>query len=554
MAHKKNGVTKRTLRTSNPTHADAIKITEERVRHAGVVPQRYVLDDHRRIFLDTDCLRWRDKGLYQRFPQAEKVTVHGLEPGPAGSWDARDVSIYGTVLVENGLWRMWYLCMPDADSHEENPDHSYVCYAESDDGIHWRKPDLGLTGQHRYPGNNILPLPGHLQGVVEALPGSDFKYLAVTVQINRLEPDICDQKKWGFTYNTGGTHLFASDDGFHWRQLSKTPLIVHGDNCCLVADAATSRYFLYQKMGLLHGLDMHRSWIGLESPDGVHWEGYNGFGTMRECFVADDYDNLIAAQRGLRLADHYCIGAGRVGDLYVGIESMFLVGDPLVPRFAQNPNGLAYVRLAYSHNGFNWRHPTGRPPWIELGAPGSVDAGFMVTSNTFVEHGEHTLLYYTVCKYDHGWSINTDFSLDRSIPLAEQRDTARIGLARIKRDRFASLGAAHRTRFEVINLTKMEATCGRRDLVAGPRGGNELFINACCPNGDVRVELAAYLQEKPLPGFSFDDCVPFSGDGVKSPVRFRKASVAQIPPDTGLTVRFEVTRGEIFGYEWGEGE
>jgi len=65
--------------------------------------------------------------------------------------------------------------------------------------------------------------------------------------------------------------------------------------------------------------------------------------------------------------------------------------------------------------------------------------------------------------------------------------------------------------------------------------------------------LSAYPQAEPLPGFSFDDCLPFSGDSVCAPVRFKKARVAQIPPDLGLTIRFEVTRGEIFGYEWKEG-
>jgi hypothetical protein len=296
---------------------------------------------------------------------------------------------------------------------------------------------------------------------------------------------------------------------------------------------------------------MHRSWIGLESPDGVNWEGYNGFGTLRECFVADDYDNLVAAQRGLRLADHYCIGMGRVGDLYVGVESMFLIGDPLKQEFGQNPNGLAYVRLAYSHNGFNWRHPTGRPPWIELSPPGALDSGFIVTSNTFVNHGDKTLLYYTGCRYDHGWCINPDFSLTKSIDLADQRDSARICLARIKRDRFACLSAPYRGRFEVINLTKMEATSGRRDLEAGPRGGDELFINADCPTGAVRVELAPYPEAAALPGFGFDDCVPFSGDSVQAPVRFKKTAVSQIPPDMGLTVRFEISRGDIYGYDWG---
>lgn len=34
-------------------------------------------------------------------------------------------------------------------------------------------------------------------------------------------------------------------------------------------------------------------------------------------------------------------------------------------------------------------------------------------------------------------------------------------------------------------------------------------------------------------------------------MRFRKKSVADIPRTMGLFLRFEVTRGEIFGYDWG---
>ncbi len=58
-------------------------------------------------------------------------------------------------------------------------------------------------------------------------------------------------------------------------------------------------------------------------------------------------------------------------------------------------------------------------------------------------------------------------------------------------------------------------------------------------------------KDKPLPGFSLDDCIPFTGDSVRAPIRFRGKTVAQIPRMMGLKMRFEVSRGEIFGYEWG---
>jgi hypothetical protein len=200
--------TGRTKRFKIPTYKEVVSAACPGQRPVGEVPQQYAHSDHRRIFLDTDNLRKWDTGLYQRFPQAEKVVVTGLEPGPAGSWDSRLTEVTGSVLVEDGRFRMWYICMPEAESHDENADHNFTCYAESDDGIHWRKPDLGITAQQRYPGNNLLPLPGHVIGVVPALPKTGSKYLAATIQINPLEPDITDQKKWGFHYN--GDELFVN--------------------------------------------------------------------------------------------------------------------------------------------------------------------------------------------------------------------------------------------------------------------------------------------------------------------------------------------------------
>jgi len=62
----------------------------------------------KRVFLDLDSLTQWDHHVAQRFPQAEKVPISGLEPGSTGPWDAAQATSFGSVIKEDGLFRMWY--------------------------------------------------------------------------------------------------------------------------------------------------------------------------------------------------------------------------------------------------------------------------------------------------------------------------------------------------------------------------------------------------------------------------------------------------------------
>jgi hypothetical protein len=359
-------------------------------------------------------------------------------------------------------------------------------------------------------------------------------------------PDVCDDGR--YRYITG-TWIMASDDGLTWRQYSDGPVVCHGDVAVLFADHESSRYLLYNKFGAQHGLHHRRSFMGLESTDAIHWVGYNGDALKsRYCFMADDYDDLIATQRGLMITDYYGVTLHRTGDLYVAAESMFHMTLPLNMRSGQNADGLGYVRLAYSNDGFHWRHPKGRPGWLEYGKPGEFDAGFIVTANTFTEHGDDLLMYYGGSRDFHGWCINEQFQMRPDIPLEEQRNMASIGaVARIKRDRFASLSCTWRGNFVV------ESTA--------PAGRDNLYINALCGQGG-SVRVAIYDGDgvelkgnnrwdfKPLPGFSLDDCIPVTGDVMRAPIQFRNAHVGSLPADKPVFLQFELFRSEIFAFEW----
>lgn len=162
-----------------------------------------------------------------------------------------------------------------------------------------------------------------------------------------------------------------------------------------------------------------------------------------------------------------------------------------------------------------------------------------------IEHGDDLRFHYGGSKYRHGWSINTDFSIRTDIDPADERDSIHVMMAKIKRDRFASLASTYREGF---------------DVDADHRMGEELFVNVLARNGQVRVALAAKTdpyhcslrKHEHLPGLSFDDCLPITGDHIRAPVQFKNARLTDISPDKPLTLRFELTRAEIFTYEWSD--
>ena len=364
----------------------------------------------------------------------------------------------------------------------------------------------------------------------------------LSVQIAPLYPGVCDGG--GLEFNGGGTYLFGSADGLHWEQITRYPMVVHGDWACLHVDHYRRRYLLYHKMGVNHGLTSRRAMIVMESKDAVNWEGYHGYRQWHECFVTDDYDDQLAAARGFKIGEYYSHTLHQIDSLYIAVQNLFTVGLPLRQIMGQNPNGQSHLRLAFSHDGIVFRHPRGRPVFVESGEPGDFDAGFLTSAGTIVEHGDDLLLYCEGGKTNHGWGIRPDFSLDTDIDPRDQERKVNLFAAKFKRDRFASLASTYRARF---------------DAETGPRQGDELTINARTRhNGVVRVAIAeqsvplhvSLRKGESLPGFSFDDCIPFAGDAVRAPVRFRQARIADLPRDKFLILRFEIDGGEVFGYEW----
>ncbi len=122
---------------------------------------------------------------------------------------------YVTVLKDGGLFRMYYRGLPKAG--RDGSADEVTCYAESPDGIAWRKPDLRLFKVHGTLDNNVV-LAGQPPFSHNFAPFLDTR------------PGIPANERYKALAGISGTGLFGfvSPDGLHWRKFRDQPLITKG--------------------------------------------------------------------------------------------------------------------------------------------------------------------------------------------------------------------------------------------------------------------------------------------------------------------------------------
>lgn len=254
---------------------------------------------------------------------------------------------YCAVLRDGERWRMWY----DAYDHTYHDDtDGFLCYAESDDGEHWRKPALGLVEHAGSRANNIL-LDG--RDIGGAHGGSVF-----------IDPGAPAGERFKLVFvswREGGWWVFgaASADGIHWRQAGE-PLLRHNSDTQTVCFRDGDRYRLYVRMWS-DGLFQGKRLVGYSES-----RVFGDFPPPRPILAPDEADPPDL---------HFYTSAAakaRAG-LYVMFPSAFYAGeDRVVPHLAVSADGQTFSR-------------PDRAPFLPLGdgfdsagiyvAPGLIPAG-----------------------------------------------------------------------------------------------------------------------------------------------------------------------------------
>lgn len=173
-----------------------------------------VLDvsDRLELFVD-DRLVERMEGVifFLHAPRAEPMSADSALP-----------ALYTTVILDNGLYRAYYRDYQsdyEGERYDGNPGETYA-YAESDDGIHWRFPDLGLTSVQGTNGNNVI--------LTQDTDGRCHNFSPFLDRNPRADPAQRFKAVAG-VHPTGGLYAYASADGIHWNRIQEDPILTMDD-------------------------------------------------------------------------------------------------------------------------------------------------------------------------------------------------------------------------------------------------------------------------------------------------------------------------------------
>jgi hypothetical protein len=405
-------------------------------------------------------------------PQRREVVLELNKP-----WES-NTSAYYTVFRDGEKIRLYYRGASSDDGSD-----GYTCYAESTDGIHFTRPELGIVEFNGSKQNNIIFRGGHSASFApfrdanpNAKPDEQYKALCY---------EVIDRH--------GSMGAMASPDGIHWRRMVEGPVVPPGqyDSLNVVSwDAIDKKYRVFDRYWSKGAYTGVRAVESRTSDDFLHWSKP----------TPNEYAEDVPREHFYTSATTRCPG---VEDIWLAFPMRFVEQRKKVPSHSEP--GVSDSVFMSSRDGVKWDR-TFLQAWVR---PGNDERNW-TERNTMPAWGivqtpaEPDLFTMYVSEH-YRWPTN------------------RLRRVTVRRHGFASV---HAGRVDGEFVTKPVTFAGE-----------SLALNyATSAVGSVSVEIQDD-NGAAIPGFAAADCEAIYGDEMKHAVKWKGGSVA---PLAGKTVRLRV--------------
>lgn len=439
-------------------------------------------------------------------------------------WEGFDV--YLAVLKDGDRFRMYYGSRRGVEAERRQDVNARIMlYAESRDGIHWEKPNLGLCSWEGSHDNNIL------------FPNDDFPFVFSQATIDDVFIDphaksAAEKYKMFASFARPKDkdrpllvhyeeHLaFSSADGVRWKLLSTERVHTGAGDAkySVLWDERIGKYVQYSRIKPLapEQTAYYRERFGLEgegvnvrmvgraeSDDFIHW-------TKGQIVLAPDEVDRANSPPGLTRLDFYegnVCKYSETPDAYIAMPNCHshwkFVRAP--DRLKSFPETLD-VQLATSRDGIRWNRAPARRPFIRNGVAGTFWSKMIFPSSNIIRVGDELWVYFGASPISH----NLDGPWSGS-----------IGRAVLRLDGFLSADAAY-TGGQLIT----------RPLKAA---GSKLQLNlATGAGGCAQVEIRDQ-NDQPIPGFTLADADEINGNHIRVLASWRAEPLGKLKRDKGST-------------------
>ena len=491
--------------TSSPPEIRLVTTQEPPVAQANSRPARLVPGVHQ-LFLDEVMVADRTN-ITSTLHAPRKFSGNPVVmPEPNLEVDAL---LYGTVLFDEDAkrFKMWYFTGRAGTQMAWT-----LAYATSVDGIHWKKPDLGVIEGLQPPTNIVMTHP-----LTENF-GEPF-----SVIIDRHDPDPAGRYKLVYRYLTPlpemkalGTTTATSPDGIHWKTFGRVQMPKILDIGHFFYDPLKGKYAVYGRLWT------HRRQVQLAlSDDFQSW--------TEPALVADINDQDPPGTQLYSLAVHV------EGGQYVGLAQLYKRGTTHLLEF----------ELATSRDGLTWSRVHQGETFLPCGGHGEWDRFNNSISGNPVRVGNELWFYYGGRTYRHSGYRGQDRGTEEAQSLrARVGGTAKdidqpaafsgmrsaIGLAKLRLDGYVSLSASY--------------DGGTVTTVPVVPGGTTLHLNAAARWGRITVEVLD-SQGNPLAGAV---SLPVTSDGTDLTVRWPAATTNPLAVQRPVQLRFTLHNARLYSY------
>ena len=405
---------------------------------------------------------WPGSSRPDFMPSGIKLRAHKpiLEPEPVivpdKKWEQFCINGYATFMEDEGCIRCWYECFPDPTMDDMN---SFLAYAESDDGINWRKPVLRKYEFNGSMENNILMNVHGTSVFKDKKAPRSQRYKLIWVEYDQSDPD-------GYWCRIMGA---TSSDGISWNRITKPLLKNPADTQSIMEfDEDLNIYVLYTRQT-------------------YKWERQTGAArrAVARSTTPDFYNwpepEMILTNDPLDPPDwdYYTSGYTK----WPGAKDAHLMFIDMYHRTKDTFD----IHLATSRDSIIWHRPLLQEALIPNGPPGSFNDMMICATKGIITDGSQKWVNYVQC---HGNGHNMPPEKCR-IPYGGYWRSV------IREDGYMSLGADEDGEFWTVQMMF---------------DGGTLLINSEVPyNGKILISIVDKDIGKALDGFDIDSCDSLQG-------------------------------------------
>ena len=449
------------------------------------------LGDRREIFVDNYLI---DK---LEAVQIIKHTPH--DEGPVLYFDKPWEGVfcgYCTIIKDKGLFRVYYRGLPKDGKDGSNAETT--CIAESQDGIQWTKPELGIYEIEGSKKNNVIlandaPSSHNFSPMLDAnpkaKPGEKYKALAGE--------------------DKAGLRAYVSSDGIHWKKLREEAVIsgfaFDSQNVSFWSESEQC-YLCYFRTWTGGGYKGFRSVSRTTSKDFIEWTK-----PVEMTFGDTPLEHLYTQQTSPYF---------RAPQIYIAIGGRFMPGkqvlsDEEAKKLNVNPGYFKDCSDAYlmTTRGGNVYDRTFMEAFIRpgIGMKNWVSRSNYPALNVVQTSPEEMSVY-----------VNQDYA----------QPTAHLHRYSMRLDGFSSLSAPYKG----------------GEMITKPFtfSGHELEINySTSAAGEIRFELQ---DEKglPIPGFTLEESQPVIGNEISRVVKWKEGSDLQSLVSKIVLLKVQMKDADLF--------